>query len=276
MKTFQSDTGATLRYGDVGHGRCVLVIHGAYSTHHEIASAFEPMVGAHNAYRRLYPDLPGMGASPPHDSIQSSSDVVDLLDHFVDEVVGQSPLLVIGHSYGAHLARGLAVRRPRQVAGLALICPLMPNAMNPEPHAVVQSDVDPAALLDPSYVDEYLGYFVVHTGETVQRFNEAVVPSIGRFDGVAVERIMTEWRLDPDPDEAELDAATLIVTGRHDSVVGYREQVALIDRYPRASYVVLADGGHALPHERPEVLTALIGDWLASSMASVSEDANSA
>jgi pimeloyl-ACP methyl ester carboxylesterase len=59
-------------------------------------------------------------------------------------------------------------------------------------------------------------------------------------------------------------------------VVGYREQVALIDRYPRASYVVLADGGHALPHERPEVLTALIGDWLASSMASVSEDANSA
>ena len=80
----------------------------------------------------------------------------------------------------------------------------MPEAMNPEPHAVVQSDVDPAALLDPSQVDDFLGYFVVHTDETVQRFNEAVAPSLGRFDGDAVERIMSEWRLDPAPAELAL------------------------------------------------------------------------
>lgn len=86
---------------------------------------------------------------------------------------------------------------------------------------------------------------------------------------------MTEWRLEPDPDEAEFSASTLIVTGRHDSAVGFREQVALIDRYPRASYVVLANSGHALPHERPEVLAALLGDWLASSMAFASDDVNS-
>ena len=180
MKMFHSDAGATLRYEDFGQGHCVLAIHGAYSTHHELISALEPMVAPYDAYRRLYPDLPGMGGSPAHNSIQSSNDVIDLLEDLLDDQIGPDPLLVIGHSFGGHLARGLAARRPRQVAGLALICPLLPEAMNPEPHVVVQKDVDPAALLDPSHVDDYTGYFVVHNEETVRRFNEAVAPSLGR------------------------------------------------------------------------------------------------
>jgi len=274
VKVFLSDSGSTLSYDDVGHGTCVLAIHGAYSTHNELASALEPILAPYGSYRRLYPDVPGMGASPPHNSVQSSNDVLALLDHFVDDQNGQSPLLLIGHSYGAHLARGLAVRRPRQVVGMALICPLLPGAMNPETHTVVQSDVDPAALLHPSHVEEYLGYFVVHTQETVQRFIDAVAPSMGRFDGDAVEGIMNEWSLDPDPDETAFDAPTLILTGRHDSAVGYREQLALVDRYQRADYAVLAGTGHALHHERPDLLAALIGNWLASSVTSVGDDAN--
>src|SRR5687768_12477302 len=111
MKIFRSEAGAKLSFDDVGHGHCVLAIHGAYSTHHELAFALEPMFAPYETYRRLYPDLPGMGGSPPHNSIQSSNDVIDLLEHFVDDQIGQSPLLVIGHSYGAHLARGFAVRR---------------------------------------------------------------------------------------------------------------------------------------------------------------------
>jgi pimeloyl-ACP methyl ester carboxylesterase len=276
MKTFQNDAGATLSYHDVGHGHCVLALHGAYSTHHELASALEPMLARYDTYRRLYPDLPGMGASPPNDSTQSSNDVIDLLEQFVDDQIGDGPLLVIGQSYGAHLARGLAARRPRQVVGLALICPLMPEGMNPEPQVVVQSDVDPTALLDPSHVDDFLGYFVVHTDETVRRFKEAVVPSLGRFDGEAVERIMSEWRLDPDPDELEFHPPALIVTGRNDSTVGYRQQMSLIDRYLRSSFFVLAGTGHALPHERSDLLSDLIDDWLALSTASLSDGADSA
>jgi pimeloyl-ACP methyl ester carboxylesterase len=265
MKMFHTDSGAALSYDDVGQGTCLLALHGAYSTHHELASALEPMLDPYDSYRRIYPDLPGMGGSPPHESVQSSNDVIDFLGRLVDDQVGASPLLVVGHSYGAHLARGLAARRPRQVIGLALICPLMPDAMNPEPPAVVEVTVDPATLLDPGDVDEYTGYFVVQTEETVQRFKDAVLPSVGQFDGDAVEKIMAEWRLDPDPDEIPLQAPTLIVTGRHDSWAGFREQLTLVDHYPRGSYVVVADSGHALPHEQPDLLAALLAVWLASS-----------
>jgi pimeloyl-ACP methyl ester carboxylesterase/TRAP-type C4-dicarboxylate transport system substrate-binding protein len=180
MEQFRDDSGATLSYETVGDGPCVLAIHGAYSTHHELASALEPLLIPQGSYRRIYPDIPGMGMSPPHDSIQSSNDVIDLLEQFMDDQIGRSPFAVIGHSYGAHLARGLAARRSRQVSGMALICPLIPGATNPEPHAVVQSDIDPAAHLDPSLLEEYVGYFVVQTNETVHRFNDSVVPTIGQ------------------------------------------------------------------------------------------------
>lgn len=265
MKTFTTDAGATLSYDDRGEGPCVVALHGAYSTHEEIAAFLDPVLGPpRSMYRRLYPDLPGMGTSSPHPSIRTSNDVIDVLEQLIDTAVGPTPLRLIGHSFGAHLARGLAARRPQQVVGLALLCPMLPGAMNPEPHVVLQAEGDPAAGLDPDHVDDYLGYFVIHTPDTATRFNEAVAPSLGRFDADAVERVMGAWNLDPDPDLVAFDAPTLILAGRHDSVVGFREQIGLIDRYPKSSYAVISDAGHALPHERRDLATAMIDDWLAS------------
>jgi pimeloyl-ACP methyl ester carboxylesterase len=36
----------------------------------------------------------------------------------------------------------------------------------------------------------------------------------------------------------------------------------LLDRYPHATLAVIEDAGHALMHERPELLAAFLRDWL--------------
>ena len=263
MRVVTSPDGAELHFESGGRGTCVLVLHGAYSAHEEIRGALDPILASHDGYRRIYPDLPGMGASPAHESVQSSADVVDLLDELVRAEIGNDPFLVIGHSYGGHLARGIAARHPEQVAGLALICPMMPPTTNAEEHVVVRAIGQPTDLLEPEHLDEYTGYFVIQTPGTAERFRVAVAPAIGRHDGDAVERIMTSWRLDPDPDRSPFDRPTLVLTGRHDSSVGFRDQLALLDHYPGASYVVVADAGHALPHEQPDLVAHLVDDWLA-------------
>ncbi len=38
---------------------------------------------------------------------------------------------------------------------------------------------------------------------------------------------------------------------------------ALADHYPHATVAVFDDAGHALPHEPPELLRALLAEWLA-------------
>jgi pimeloyl-ACP methyl ester carboxylesterase len=115
---------------------------------------------------------------------------------------------------------------------------------------------------DPAHVDEYCGYFVSHTPASAQRFNAAVVPALGRFDAAAVARVMERWEIPADPVGAPFAGETLIMTGRHDSAVGFREQFRLVDSYPQATYVVASGAGHALPHERPDLVATVLGDWL--------------
>jgi pimeloyl-ACP methyl ester carboxylesterase len=54
----------------------------------------------------------------------------------------------------------------------------------------------------------------------------------------------------------------VVVAGRLDSTVGYAAAVDLLDHHPHASLAVLDDAGHALPHEQPGLLRALLGEWL--------------
>jgi len=52
------------------------------------------------------------------------------------------------------------------------------------------------------------------------------------------------------------------VAGRLDSSVGYVAATDLLEHYPHATFAVLDDAGHALPHEQPALLTALLKNWL--------------
>ena len=249
-----------LHHVEHGTGVPVLVLHGAYSALEEPEGYLEPFFRSRPGHRRLYVDLPGMGASSA-DGIDGPGDALDAIAAVVDDRIGDEPFLVVAQSYGGYLARGLVDRRPAQVAGLALICPLLISGEFAGEHAAVHVAGDIDGMLTPEQDAEYRGYFVVQTPETARRFLEAVAPVLGRFDGPAVERIM-EGRLVPDPDKSAFSAPTLIVTGRQDAVVGYAGQWDLREQYPHATYAALDMAGHALPHERPALLDALLADWL--------------
>ncbi|HEY4630000.1 MAG TPA: hypothetical protein VIG96_01745, partial [Blastococcus sp.] len=53
------------------------------------------------------------------------------------------------------------------------------------------------------------------------------------------------------------------IGAQHLQTVGYAAATDLADQYPHASLAVIDDAGHALPHEQPELLRALVAEWLA-------------
>jgi pimeloyl-ACP methyl ester carboxylesterase len=260
--------GVPVHHVEHGDGMPVLALHGAGVDHREIMGALEPLFAGRGGYRRIYPDLPGHGRTPAPAAVASNDDVAEVLLGLVDVVVGpQEAFLVVGHSYGAYLARAIANRRPGQAAGLALVCGVDAQARADEipQHTVVQADddLDVDAALEPAMAAEFRDYLVVQTHATLRRFQETVMPGVALADQPALERIFQRWRLRTPPEQGPPYAnPTLILTGRQDATAGYGGSWRLLEHYPRATFAVLDHAGHALLHEQVGLVGALVAEWL--------------
>ncbi|MGC5170504.1 alpha/beta fold hydrolase [Microbacterium sp. DT81.1] len=250
--------GALVHYVERGRGTPLVALHGAGVDHREMEAAMEAVVPLGDC-RRVYPDLPGMGRSTA-EGLVCNDDVVRRLGTFIDDL-GAGPVLLVGHSYGAYLAGGLAAHRPDLVLGLALLCPLGEQSQDLPQHVVVREDADAHDELDPAQHDGFDEYFVVRTADTARRYRDHVVPGTTLVDEGALGRIFEGWAMDPG--SAPYAGPTLIVAGRRDSTAGCSEAMRLFERHPRATLAVVEDAGHALMHERPELLAALLAEWIA-------------
>jgi pimeloyl-ACP methyl ester carboxylesterase len=244
-----------VQYVEHGAGRPVLVLHGAGVDHREAEACFEPVFRGVAGFRRIYPDLPGMGRTVVTDRLRGAEDVLDTLLDFAQQVTDGTAHLLIGHSAGGYYAQAMAARQPEQVAGLALVCPLLPGLRDVPEHRVV---VGSGEIGD----DDFRSYFVVHSPEMLERYARYVRPAAALVDQAALLRIGQRWELARDQGPAYA-GPTLVVAGRLDSTVGFAAAAALVDHYPHASLAVVDDAGHALPHEQPDLLRALVAEWLA-------------
>jgi pimeloyl-ACP methyl ester carboxylesterase len=245
-----------VHYVEHGAGSPVLALHGAGVDHRELMACLEPVFEAAPGYRRIYPDLPGMGRTPAPETIGSADDVLDLLLAFVDGVIGDQPLLVAGHSAGGYYAQAIAGRRREQVVGLALLCPLLTGIHDVPEHEVVYRSGDFGSA-------EFRDYFTVQSAQTLDRYERYVAPGAALADHAALARIGERWELTTRPqNDAPNRCPTLLLTGRQDSTVGYAGAWDILERFPRATFAVLDRAGHALPHEQPRLLRALVTEWL--------------
>lgn len=246
-----------IHYVEHGGGVPLVALHGAGVDHREVEAAIERSLSGAGC-RRIYPDLPGMGRSTA-DGLACNDDVVALLGAFIDHL-GAGPVMLLGHSYGAYLVRGVAAQRPDLVRGLALLCPVADRSRNVPNHEAVRQDADAYDELESEQREGFDEYFVVRTPATARRYRDHVVPAKTLVDEVALGRIFAGWTVDVGV--SGFAAPTLIAAGRHDSIVGYTDAADLLECYPHATMAVIEDAGHALMHERPELFAALLGDWL--------------
>ena len=100
-----------------GHGPLVLLSHGGGDTASTWDGQYEPLAAAGFAAKRW--DLRGHGrsASPDDASFYSRDLAVD----DIDALVGEQPVVLVGHSLGGYLSLIFALRFPERVKALVLI-----------------------------------------------------------------------------------------------------------------------------------------------------------
>ena len=83
------------------------------------------------------------------DGLTCNNDVVALLGDFIGQL-SEEPVMLLGHSYGGYLARGVTAQRPEMVRGLTLLCPVAERSGSVPAHEVVRQDADAYDELQPA------------------------------------------------------------------------------------------------------------------------------
>jgi pimeloyl-ACP methyl ester carboxylesterase len=258
--------GIPVNYEEVGEGRPVVFLHGGRADHRLMTFAFEPVFEGRDGWRRIYPDLPGMGRTPGADWITGEDDMLAVVEGFVDAVVPTGRVALAGASYGGYLAVGYVHRRPEKLDGLGLIVPSL-RANDPEqlpPHQVFARD---DALVASLAEDErpWLGISVVQVAETLEFFRAGALPGRRIADVAFLDRVDAGPGLSVDvaaPLQTPFPGPTLFLAGRQDNVVGWADAIRLLDSFPRATYAVLDRAGHAVRAEQNVLFQALVSEWL--------------
>ena len=260
--------GTAVHYVEHGPGtdaaaHTAVLLHGFPLDHRVMTGCFEPVFAGRPGWRRLYLDLPGMGATVAPEGIRGTDDVFAVVRAAVEHLVPGGRFALCGESYGGHLALGLVAADPAAVTGLALVCPMVVarRAARDLPAPVV-------LVRDPAVADQdsaaMASFAVVHTEETLHRYRAEVHCGEETADAEAGARISANYAASfpLEPDGGPYHGPALFVLGRQDSVTGYRDPWRILEHYPRATFAVLDRAGHIAQIEQPALFAALASEWL--------------
>jgi pimeloyl-ACP methyl ester carboxylesterase len=257
---FHDARGVRLRVFRGGEGPPLLLLHGFGGA----AWNYTEMAPLLPGRRLLVPDLPGHGGSEPLPA-PSLSGFADAVATLLDE-----PVAVFGHSLGGVVALRLAERHPKLVRSLVLAAPagISSSSRASTIFLAAVGTVRPARIVgrrvdrigrSPRLKRLVFGRFEVANADVL---SEASVHGFLRASELHTDTLgagLALARDDPRPSLDRVSTPTVVLFGARD------RQVPLADGFEyarrlRAPLRVIADCGHLLIGERPDVCASVALD----------------
>ena len=217
----------SVNYEIIGNGKPIIMLHGYYVDHRVMAGCMEPVFNGREGYKRIYLDLPGMGKSGSAEWIKSSDDILDIVIGFIEKIIPNENFLLAGQSYGGYLSRGVIYKMADRIDGVLLICPVIISdyeKRSVEDQVVLVKDKEFLAKLTSEEAEDF--NFVVQTEKTYGRYKNELLSS---FELANVEMLQTiqqngyAFSFDPDKVNEKIDKPSLILLGKQDDCVGYKD-----------------------------------------------------
>jgi pimeloyl-ACP methyl ester carboxylesterase len=232
---------------------------------------FEPIFEIRSGWQRIYLDLPGHGRTPGADWIKGMDQFLEVVQEFTQKVLPGQRFALVGISSGGYLARGVVYRRAGLLDGLMLSVPMIyadDKQRDTPPATALIEDPESMASLSPEEAEEFSGIIVQKRSyiDAYQGLTEGVAAyGLGDADFRQAiredpDRYGFSFEVDELPEPFTRPA--LILCGRQDSVVGYRDAWSLLDSYPRATFAVLDRSAHGIPVDERALFDSLVNDWL--------------
>ena len=110
-------------------------------------------------------------------------------------------------------------------------------------------------------------FLVNQNAKNWERFREEMLVGFEGGDEAFKARIRDNkesysFTFDVDKMPTPFEKPSLIITGRQDCLVGYRDAWKLMNNYPRSGFVILDMAGHGLQIEQTVLFNAMVNEWL--------------
>jgi pimeloyl-ACP methyl ester carboxylesterase len=259
----------TVHYQAYGEGQPIFILPGWGLNTRLTAHEIEPHFQGREGWKRIYLDPPGHGKTPGQDWITNQDKILEVVLACIDQLVAGKRFSLMGISLGGYLARGVRLYRADTIDGIAMIIPIIiadDEKRTVPPYKVLVEEPGVRADITPAETDLY-DMAVVHTRRWLDHeraFPEVPEQEMGDFEFLSRIRERPEnyaFSFDVDHLSEPFSGPALIITGRQDAIAGYHDAWTLLEKYPRATYVVLDRAGHQL-EEKQGLVNALINEWL--------------
>ncbi|MDR3687429.1 MAG: alpha/beta fold hydrolase [Coriobacteriia bacterium] len=264
--------------GDPASPRTIVFLHGFASS---LYSWRHAMAGLRDRYRVIAFDRPGFGLSgrplrgtwqgtSPYTNVAAAEQTRALMD-----VLGVEKAVLVGHSQGSSLSVILDALYPERVEALVLVnTPTAARRFRQVPDAVIDwlRAIPQVERLSPLLARPFFGRnaravmsWAYHdptklSDETIEL--ELKATHVRDWDRSYVELTPTQAGLHVPEAMAAVTAPTLVIAGRNDRTVPYRDQVRAARAIPGARLITFDATGHVVPEERPGAFLEVLEDFL--------------
>lgn len=219
----------SINYEVIGEGKPIVIIHGYSVDHRLMSGCMEPILNSQNNYKRIYIDLPGMGESECAEWITSSDIMLDIVLEFINNIIPNENFLLAGQSYGGYISRGIIYKMMDRVDGLLLVCPVIMadfKERNVPEHVVLLKDENLLSKLKLEDAEDFNCMAVVQSEKIYNRYKKEIMSGIEMGNRTFLKSLKDkgyEFSFDVDKLDKKFDKPSLIITGRQDSCVGYKD-----------------------------------------------------
>lgn len=257
-----------MNYEIIGEGKPILMIHGFYADHRLMKGCMEPIFKDLYGYKRIYIDLPGMGKTNGSEKITCSDHILNVVLKFIKKIIPEEKFLLAGESFGGYISRGIIYNMADRVDGLCLICPVIYAHMdkrNVDSHVILKRDEELLAHLSDDDSDMFDKSSVVQNRRIFERYRNDVLSGIKirKKDFLRnIKKYGYEYSFDVDDLKHKFIKPSLILLGRQDSSVGYRDAISILENYSRATFAIIDKCGHNLQIEQERLFNELVKEWI--------------
>jgi pimeloyl-ACP methyl ester carboxylesterase len=242
MAGYVEANGLNTWYDERGGGDPLILLHGGLTDSRDFTGNFDALAGR---FRLLLPERRGHGHTADVPGPITVEAMAQDTIAFVEKIVG-GPVRLAGYSAGAIVALSVAVRRPDLVDRLVLISgAFQHNGVILRPTA----DAAPPAPLLSAYAEV--------SPDGADHFPVVIAK---------IARSASEWP-GLEPDELNTVTCPVLVVAADDDIVTLEHTLELYRNLRDSQLAIVPGTSHLLLHEKPELCTRLITDFLTADPA---------